>query len=133
MGLKTNFMQETAIHIYIYIYILHQSINSILIRAYPHKRGWPIYPTLTAISSTPTLHLTRFMTSSFSKPTLLLSFSTCVYHVFFGCPRFFLHFTSNSNVFLKTCPSSLLNTCHTISLHSPLPSEPLFLQSQHLQ
>ena len=50
------------------------------------------------------------MASSFTKPTLLLS-STCVFHVFFGHPRFLLPFTSNSNVFLKTCPSSLLNTC----------------------
>ena len=48
---------------------------------------------------------------SFSKPTLLLSFSICVFHVFFGCPRFLLPFTSSSNAFLKTCPSSLLNTC----------------------
>ena len=37
--------------------------------------GW-IYISITAISPTPTLHLTRFMASSFSKPTLLLSFST---------------------------------------------------------
>ena len=49
-----------------------------------------IYPTLTAISPTTTLHLTRFMASSFSKTTLLLSFSTCVFHVFFGHPRFLL-------------------------------------------
>ena len=68
--------------------------------------GW-IYPTLTAISSTPTLHLARLKVSS--KPTLLLfSFSTCVFLVFFGRPRFLLPFTSNSNAFLKTCPSSLL-------------------------
>ena len=51
------------------------------------------------------------MASFFSKPMLLLSFSTCVFHVFFGCPRFLLPFTSNSNSFLRTCPSSLLNTC----------------------
>ena len=74
--------------------------------------GDRIYPTLTAaISPTPTLHLAWFMASSFSKPTLLLSFSTCVFHVLFGHPRFLLPFTSNSNAFLKTCPSSLLNTC----------------------
>ena len=73
--------------------------------------GGRIYPTLTAISPTPTLHLARLKISSFSKPTLLLSFSTCVFHLFFGRPRFLLHFTSNSNTFLITCPSSLLNTC----------------------
>ena len=56
--------------------------------------GW-IYPTLTAISPTPTLHVARFMSSSISKLTLLLSFSTCVLHVFFGRPRFLLPFISN--------------------------------------
>ena len=94
-----------------------------------------IYPTLSAIVLTPTLNLARFMASFFSKPTLLLSFSTCVFHVFFGHPRFLLPFTSNSNAFLRTCPSSLLNTCL-------LPSQSIclchchlnhcFLQSQHL-
>ena len=92
----------------------------------PVNGGGRIYPTLTVISPTPILHLARFMASSFTKPTLLLSFSTCFFHIFFGHPRFLLPFTSNSNAFLKTCPSSLLNICPTISLHSPLPSEPLF-------
>ena len=64
-----------------------------------------------AISLTPTLHLARFIASFFSKPTLLLSFSTYVYHVFFGRPRFLLALTSNSDAFPRTCPSSLLNTC----------------------
>ena len=73
--------------------------------------GGQIYPTITAISPTPTLHLALFMASFFSKPTLLLSFSTCVFHVFFGHSCFLLPFTSNSIAFLKTCPSSLLNTC----------------------
>ena len=59
----------------------------------------------------PTLHLARLKTSSFSKLTLLLSFSTCLFHVSVVRPRFLLPFTSNSNTFLKTCPSSLLNTC----------------------
>ena len=77
----------------------------------PVNRGSQIYPTLTAISPTPTLHLTWFMASSLSKPPLLLFFSTCVFHVFFGCPRFLLPFTSNYNAFLKTSPSSHLNTC----------------------
>ena len=79
-----------------------------------------------AISLTPILHLARFMACFFSKPTLLLSFSTCTFHVFFGYPGFLLPLTSNSKAFLRTCPSSLLNTCRTISLHLPLPSEPLF-------
>ena len=51
--------------------------------------GW-IYPTLTAISPTLTLHLAWFMASSFSKPTFFLSFFTCVFHVFFGHPCYLL-------------------------------------------
>ena len=73
-----------------------------------NEGGW-IYPTLPGI--TPTLHLARFFASSFFKPTLLLSFSTCDLHVFLGRPRFLFPFTLNSNAFLKTWPSSLLNTC----------------------
>ena len=51
-----------------------QSTNPILIQVYPLKnRGDQLYPTLTAISPTPTLHIAWFKASSFSKPTLLLS------------------------------------------------------------
>ena len=65
--------------------------------------GW-IYHTLAAISPTHTLYLARFNASSFFKPTLLLSFSTCIIHVFLGRPCFLFPFTSNSNAFLKTSP-----------------------------
>ena len=78
-------------------------------RFIPVNGGGQIYPTLTAISPSPTLHLTRFKASSFSKPTLLLS--SCIFLIFFDHSCFLLPFTSNSNTFLKTCPSSLLNTC----------------------
>ena len=67
--------------------------NPVSIWVYPRKQ---IYSTITAISPTPTLHLARFMASS-SKPTLLLSFSTCVFQVFFGRPCFLLPIISNSN------------------------------------
>ena len=80
-------------------------------RFIPVNRGGWIYPTLAAISPTPPIHLAWLIGSSFSKPTLLLSFSTCVFPVFFGQPRFVLPFNSDSNAFLKTCPSSLFNTC----------------------
>ena len=63
--------------------------------------GW-IYPTLIAISPMPTLHFAQFKASSFSKPTLLLSFTTCIFHIFFGRHCFLLPFTSNSNFFLQT-------------------------------
>ena len=80
------------------------SINPILICVYPLNRGGQIYPTLTVIFPTPTLHLARFMASSFSKLTLLLSFSTCIFHNFFGCPCFLLPFTSNSQSFSQNMP-----------------------------
>ena len=72
-----------------------------------NKGGW-IYPTLPAISPTPTLHLAWFFASSFFKPTLLFSFSTCDLHVFLGRPRFLFPFASNSNAFLKTWSSPSL-------------------------
>ena len=89
---------------------INQSINPILIRVYLHIRGWL---DLSHFNS----NLSNFHSPSrsiqgillFFKPTLLLSFSTCTFHVFFAHPRFLLPFTSNSNAFLKTCPSSLLN------------------------
>ena len=70
-----------------------------------------IYPTLTAISPTPTpiLHLARFNASSFFKPTLLLSFSTCIFHVFLGRPRIFISFQySDTNLSLLPLPSLLM-------------------------
>ena len=87
----------------------------------PVNRGGQIYSTLTAISPTPTVHLARFMASSFSKPTLFLSFSACLFHVFFGCPCFLFPFTSNYNAFLKTCHHPPSTHARTISLHLPLP------------
>mgnify|MGYP001792961603 CR=1 FL=1 len=82
----------------------------------PVNGGDRIHPTLIAISSTPNLHLARFKASSFSKSTLLLSLSTCSFHVFFGRPRFLLPFNSNSNAFLKTCHHHSSTHACTISL-----------------
>ena len=89
--------------------------SSINLRFIPVNGGGQIYLTLTAISPTSTLHLAQFMASSFSKPTLLLSFSTCLFHFFFGLPCFLLLFTSNSNTFLKIMPI-------IPSQHMPVPS-----------
>ena len=50
---------------------LVQNGNLTLIRVYPINGGGQIYPTLTAISPTPTLHLARFKASSFSKTNTL--------------------------------------------------------------
>ena len=100
-----------------------QLINPTLIRVYPRKPGWPDLPQSNS-------NLTQFTVSSFSKPTLLLSFSTCVFHVFFGCPYFLLPFTSNSTAFLKTCPSSLLNTCPYHLIPFAFAIVHCFLQSQ---
>ena len=84
----------------------------------PINGGGYIYPILTAISLTPNLHLTRFKASSFSKPTLLLSFSTCVFHVFFM-------YLFNLNIFVRSlfrflvhCVASVcvyINKPHTFS------------------
>ena len=107
----------------------HQHHHPILIRVYPINRGGRIYPTLTAISSTPTLHRSIQGIFLLQLPTLLLSVSTCVFHVFVLWSSLLpLAFTSNSSAFLKTCPSypSLTHACMAISLHSPLPSELLF-------
>ena len=69
----------------------------------PVNEGGRIYPTLPAISPTPTLHLAQFFASSF-KPTLLLSFSTCDIHVFLGPPRFLFPFTTiTSTLFHLLC------------------------------
>ena len=114
----------------------HQSINPILIRVYPHKQDWPDLPLLT-----PTLHLTRFKASSFSKPTLLLNLHL---HSCLPCLLWLSslplplhlklqHFSQNMPIILPQnmpVPSHsihlCLNTCLCVPSHSPLPSEPLF-------
>ena len=61
------------------------------------------------------------MASFFSKPTCLLLF-----HVFFGCPRFSCPSLQNPMLFSNRTHHPSSTHTHTISLHSPLPSEPLF-------
>ena len=58
----------------------------------------------------PTLHFDQQSVSSLLKPTFTLSSSTCFFHVPFSLPFFLLPSTSNSNCFLKTWRSYLLNT-----------------------
>ena len=84
------------------------------------NEGGRIYLTLTAISPTPALHLARFKASSSSEPTLLLCFSTCVFHIFCGCPCFLLLFTSNSKCFFQNMPIIPLK-------HMPVPSHSIHL------
>ena len=79
---KPNVLKRLYIY-FGYIHILQSFLLSSS-SSWGKSGGGQIYPTLTAISPTPILHLARFMASSFSKPTLLLSFSTCIfYNVFF--------------------------------------------------
>ena len=96
-------------------------IKPILIRVY--KRGWPDLPQ----QQSPILHLAQFIAPFSPKPTLLLSFSTCIFHVFFGRPGFLLPLGSLQTTTLSSerahHPSS--KQARTISLHSPLPSEPI--------
>ena len=72
----------------------------------PINGGGRIYPTLTAIFPTPTLHLARFKASSFSKPTLLLSFSTCI-------------FTSSLVILASSCPTVQTSTLFSKYAHHP--------------
>ena len=91
-----------------------------------------IYPTLTAISPTPTLNLARFMASFFSKPTLLLSFYLCL-------PRLLWSFSLPLALHFKLQHFSQ-NMSITPPQHMPVPSHSIrlchlshcSLQSQHL-
>ena len=89
----------------------NQSINPILIRVYPRKRGWPDLP-----------HSNSNLSNSHSPSRsihgiLLLETNTLALLLHLPLPRLLwssslpLAFTSNSNAFIKTCPSSLLNKC----------------------
>ena len=82
--------------------------------------GW-IYPFLTAVSLMPTLHLAQFKASPFSKPTLLLSFSTSSLIVLASsCPLL-----QTLTLFSKHAYHPSSTHARNISLYSPLPSEPL--------
>ena len=84
---------------------------------FPFSRDGRIYPIPSAISRTPSLHLSRLRASSFFKPTFSVSSSTCFFQVFFGRPRFLLPVTSRFRATLKTLSSSLLSTCPYHLLH----------------
>ena len=95
-------------------------INPILIWVYLPKWGWPDLR-----HSNSNLSNSGLKASS-SKPTLLLSFSTCIFHISLvvlasSCPSL-----QTPTLFSKHAhhPSST-HAC-TISLHSPLSYEPLF-------
>ena len=72
-----------------------------------------IYPTLTAISSTPTLHLVRFKASSFSKPTLLLSSSFSALHFKLEC--FSQNMPVPSHPLFPSIPTSPFGTLSSFS------------------
>ena len=88
-------------------------IIPILIWVYPWKRGWPDLPhsgSNLSNSHSPSHSIQCILLLQTNTPALLL-------HLHFPClPQssslpFSLHFKLNSNAFLKTCPSSLFNTC----------------------
>ena len=70
--------------------------------------------TAAANSLTPILHLVRFMASFFSKPTLLLSSSTCVFHVFYGHSGFLLPLTFNIWIGVSSLSTALSTTGYYI-------------------
>ena len=97
------------------------SSYSVFIRCFPFSTDGRIYPIPSAISRTPSLHLSRLRASSLFKPTFSVSSSTCFFQVFFGRPRFLLPVTSRFRATLKTLSSSLLSTCpyqHRIKLNN---------------
>ena len=94
-----------------FAFMLPCSSYSVFIRCFPFSRDGRIYPIPSAISRTPSLHLSRLRASSFFKPTFSVSSSTCFFQVFFGRPRFLLPVTSRFRATLKTLSSSLLSTC----------------------
>ena len=101
------------------------TINPVLILVYLRKQGWPDLPhsnSNLSNSHSPSCSIQGIL--PLQTNTLALSLSTCTFHVFLGRPQLFLPFTSNSNAFLKTYPSPSPTHACTISLHSPLPSEP---------
>ena len=85
-------------------------INPILVRVYLHKRGWADLPHSNS-------NLSDSHSPSCTIRILLLQTNTLALLLHLRLPRLLwwsslpLAFTSNSNAFLKTCPSSLLNTC----------------------
>ena len=104
----------------------HHHHHPILIRFYPCKWGWPdiAHPNSNLSNS--------HSPSRLIQGILLLQTNTLalLLHLCLPCllwhSHFLLPFTSNSNTFLKTCPSSLLVPSHSICLchlnHCFLPS-----------
>ena len=91
--------------------VVLNSSYSVFIGCCPFSRDGRIYPILSAIARTPSLHLSRLRAFSFFKPIFSVSFSTYFFQVFFGRPRFLLPLTSRFRATLKTLSSSLLSTC----------------------
>ena len=88
------------------------------IRCCPLSGGGRIDLIPSAIARTLSLHLYRFRVSSFFKPIISVSSSTCFLQVFSCRLCFLLSLTSRSSATLKTLSSSLLSSCpyHVISL-----------------
>ena len=110
----------------------HHHHHPILIRVYPRKRGWSDLPhsnsnLSNSHSPSRSIHSILLLQTN----TLALLLHLRLSHL---RPHFLLPFTSNSNTFLKTCSSSLLNTCpynYSHSIHLCHLNH-CFLQSQHL-
>ena len=89
-----------------------KNINPILIRVYPCKRGWPDLPHFNSnLSNSHSLSrsiqgILLFQTNTFS----LLLYLRLPRLIWSSSLPLVLHFKTPM-LFLKTCPSSLLNTC----------------------
>ena len=105
-----------------------QSINPILIRVYPRKRGWSDLPRFgsnfsNSYSASRSIYGILFLhtnTGSCS-PSPLASSTSSLVVLASSCPSL-----QTPKLFSKHAHHPSLTHAHTISLHSPLPSEPLF-------
>ena len=99
-------------------------INPILIWVYPHKQGWLNLPHFGSNFSNYHSLSRSIRGILFSKPTVLLSVSYCVFHVFFGCPLFLHQFcTTHCSHHRSLGPSQ---NCHLI-----FPQTPCLIPIQH--
>ena len=111
MGL---FHQLTSFYMYMVSEDLSLNLSSsysVFIWCCPLSKDGRIYPISSAISRTPSLHLSRFRAFFFFKSIFSVSSSTCFFQVFFSHPRFLLPLTSRSRATFKTLLLSLFSTC----------------------
>ena len=98
------------VHIYdTYIWFIFHKLISIRKTHWELGERSHIYHDLVEFILSPTI-LFDLQNTSMLKPTIILSSSTCFFHVLFGLPFFLWSSTSMSNALIKTWLSPLLYT-----------------------